>query len=156
VVTLVVDMASRGTDPETEERRLRLREGNDAVGTWLERLFDATAELVVFGIPVLLVMVLFNSATLSARTIATGTGFVVVAAAVMRRSLPVGAEWPGSSTRLGGARLLYFNVVLIVGVTAPGVALGVTGAPLSALALSLAIGGVGAAAFAPLVAAVGG
>jgi hypothetical protein len=148
-------MASRGTDPETEERRLRLREGNDAVGTWLERLFDATAELVVFGIPALLVMVLFNSATLSARTIATAVGFITVTAAVMRRSLPVRAEWPGSSTRLSGARLLYFNAVLVIGVTVPGIALGVPGAPLSVLALSLAIGGIGAVAFAPLVDAVG-
>jgi hypothetical protein len=148
-------MASRGTDPETEERRLRLRTGNDAVGTWLERLFDATAELVVFGIPVLLVVVLFNSATLSARTITTATGFIAVAAAVMRRSLPVGADWPGSSTRLSGARLLYFNAVLVAGISVPGVVLGVPGAPLSALAVALAVGGVGAAAFAPLVGLVG-
>jgi hypothetical protein len=148
-------MASRGTDPETEERRLRLRTGNDAVGTWLERLFDATAELVVFGIPVLLVVVLFNSATLSARTITTATGFIAVAAAVMRRTLPVGADWPGSSTRLSGARLLYFNAVLVAGISVPGVVLGVPGAPLSALAVALAVGGVGAAAFAPLVGLVG-
>jgi hypothetical protein len=148
-------MASRGTDPETEERQLRRRKGNDAIGTWLERLFDATAELVVFGIPALLFVVLFNSATLSARTIATATGFIVVAAAVMRRSLAVGAEWPGSSTRLTVGRLLDFNAVLLAGVVAPGVVLGVPGAPLSALGVASAVGAVGAAGFAPVVAAVG-
>ncbi|WP_152040831.1 hypothetical protein [Salinigranum salinum] len=148
-------MASRGTDPETEERRLRLREGNDAIGTWLERLFDATAELVVFGIPVLISVVLFNSATLSARTIATATGFIVVAAAVMRGSLPVGSGWPGSSTRLSVARVVYFGTVLVAGIAVPGVVLGVAGAPLSALALALCVGAIGAAAFAPLVGLVG-
>jgi hypothetical protein len=143
----------RGTTPEIEERRIRLRSENDAVGTWLERLFDATSELVVFGIPSFLFVVLFNSATLSGRTIVTATGFIIVAGAIKRRTLAVGAPWPATSTRLGIARLLHFNVVVVAGLAVPGL-VGVStgaGAPVL-LPLAFVVGVVGAAAFPPLVA----
>lgn len=146
----------RGTTPEIEERRVRLRPENDAVGTWLERLFDATSELVVFAIPAFLVVVLFNSATLSGRTIVTATGFILVSAAIKRRTLAVGAEWPTTSTRLSVARLLYFNAVVVAGIVLPGLVGVATGAGASLVLLSAFVGGgVAAGAFPPLVAAVG-
>lgn len=143
----------RGTTPEIEERRIRLRPENDAVGTWLERLFDATSELVVFSIPSFLFVVLFNSATLSGRTIVTATGFILVSGAIKRRTLAVGAPWPETSTRLSLVRLLYFNVVVVAGLAVPGVVGLSTGAGVSILLpLAFVVGAVGAAAFPPLVA----
>jgi hypothetical protein len=146
----------RGTTPEIEERRVRLRPENDAVGTWLERLFDATSELVVFAIPALVLVVLFNSATLSGRTILTATGFILVAAAVKRRTLAVGAEWPNTSTRLSVARLAYFNAVVVCGVALPGlVGVATGGGPALLLPTAFVVGAVGAGLFPPLVAALG-
>jgi hypothetical protein len=146
----------RGTTPEIEERRIRLRPENDAVGTWLERLFDATAELVLFGIPAFVVVVLFNSATLSGRTIVAATGFIVVSAAIKRRTLAVGAEWPGTSARLTVARLAYFNPVVLAGVVLPGL-LGATtgGGAAVVLPAAFVVGVVGAGLF-PLLVALGG
>lgn len=146
----------RGTTPEIEERRVRLRPENDAVGSWLERLFDATSELVVFAIPAFVVVVLFNSATLSGRTIVTATGFILVAAAIKRRTLAVGSEWPKTSSRLGVVRLLYFNALVVVGVVLPGLVGAATGAgPSLLLPTAFVVGGVGAGLFPPLVAAAG-
>jgi hypothetical protein len=73
----------------------------------------------------------------------------------MRGSLAFGGGWPGSSTRLSIARVVYFGTVLVAGIAVPGIVLGVAGAPLAALALALCVGAVGAAAFAPLVGLVG-
>jgi hypothetical protein len=146
----------RGTTPEIEERRIRLRPENDAVGTWLERLFDATSELVVFAIPAFVLVVLFNSATLSGRTIVTATGFILVSAAIKRRTLAVGAPWPKTSTRLSLARLAYFNAVVVVGVVLPGLVGAATGAgPALVLPTAFVVGLVGAGLFPPLVALLG-
>ena len=143
----------RGTTPEIEERRIRLRPENDAVGTWLERLFDATSELVVFGIPSFLLVVLLNSATLSGRTILTATGFILVAGAIKRQTLAVGAPWPETSTRLSFVRLLYFNVVVVAGLAVPGVVgLSTSVGALILLPLAFLVGVIGAATFPPLVA----
>ena len=143
----------RGTTPEIEERRIRLRPENDAVGTWLERLFDATSELVVFGIPTFVVIVLFNSATWSGRTIVMAAGFILVAGAIKRRTLAVGADWPKTSTRLSLVRLLYFNVVVVLGVALPGLVGVVTGAGATVLLpVAFLVGVVGAGVFPPLVA----
>jgi hypothetical protein len=146
----------RGTTPEIEERRIRLRPENDAVGTWLERLFDATSELVVFAIPAFVFVVLFNSATLSGRTIITATGFIIVAAAIKRRTLAVGADWPKTSTRLSLARLAYFNAVVVVGNALPGIIGAATGAGATLLLpTAFLVGVVGAGLFPPLVSLFG-
>lgn len=142
----------RGTTPETEERRVRPREENDAVGTWLERLFDATSELVVFSIPGFLLVVLLNSATMSGRTIATATGFILAGAAIRRGTLPVGDGWPKTDSRWSVVRLGYFNVVVIFGLVVPGLVGGATGAGAGVLLpLAAVLGGVYAVAFALLV-----
>ena len=147
----------RGTTPEIEERRVRLRPENDAVGTWLERLFDAAAEFVLFAVPALVVAVLFNSATLSGRVIVTATGFIIVAAAIKRRTLGVGAEWPKTNARSSVARLAYFNAVVAVGIVVPGmVGAVVGGGPSLVLPAAFVVGVVSAGTFPLLVAAIGG
>lgn len=147
----------RGTTPEIEERRVRLRPENDAVGTWLERLFDATAEFVLFAIPALVLAVLVDSATVSGRVIVTATGFIVVAAAVKRRTLAVGAEWPRTNARSSVVRLAYCNAVVAAGVVVPGVVgTAVGGGPSLVLPAAFVVGVLSAGALPPLVAAVGG
>ncbi|WP_380678380.1 hypothetical protein [Salinigranum sp. GCM10025319] len=147
----------RGTTPEIEERRVRLRPENDAVGTWLERLFDAAAEFVLFAIPALVLVVLFNNATLSGRVIVTATGFIVVGAAVKRRTLAVGAEWPKTNARSSVARFGYFNAVVVAGMVLPGaVDVATGGGPALVLPAAFVVGVLSAGAFPPLVAAIGG
>jgi hypothetical protein len=147
----------RGTTPEIEERRVRLRPENDAVGTWLERLFDATSEFVLFAVPALVLVVLFNSATLSGRVIVTATGFILVAAAIKRRTLAVGAEWPKTNARSSVARLVYFNAAVLAGTVVPGlVGTAVGGGPALVLPVAFVVGLLSAGTFPPLVAAIGG
>jgi DNA-binding transcriptional LysR family regulator len=120
--------AGRGTDPATEERRLRSREENDPLGRWLEDLFDGTAEASVVGIPALLFVVL----TGDLRASAAGMGALVVTswmvAAYRNGRLDVGPGWPPFSPLYVAIRVLWYNatyfVALFVGVSAAVLPLG--------------------------------
>ncbi|SDM75866.1 hypothetical protein SAMN04487949_2514 [Halogranum gelatinilyticum] len=99
---------NRGTDLSTEQRQLRPREENDALGTWLEHLFDAASEVFVFTAPVLAVVMLAGDAELT---------FVAVAALVtmvlgvgLQRQRPLGPPWPKVTPLLGLLRLVVYNV----------------------------------------------
>lgn len=104
---------NRGTDLSTEQRQLRPREENDALGTWLEHLFDAASEVFVFTLPVLLLVMLAGDVELSFVTVAA-LGAMVLGVGLQRQR-PLGPPWPKVTPVLGLLRLLVYNVALAAG-----------------------------------------
>lgn len=104
---------NRGTDLSTEQRQLRPREENDALGTWLEHLFDAASEVFVFAIPVLSLVMLAGDIELSFVAIAA-LGTMVIGVGLQRQR-PLGPPWPKVTPVLGLLRLVVYNVALGAG-----------------------------------------
>lgn len=104
---------NRGTDFSTDQRQLRPREENDGLGKWLETGFDASAEVLVFSIPVLAVVFLTSNGELTFVTLVALAAFVV--GVTVQRHRPLGPAWPPMSPLLVLGRLLFYNVVLVVG-----------------------------------------
>lgn len=104
---------NRGTDLSTEQRQIRPREENDRLGKWLEALFDASAEVLVFTIPVLSLVFLTGDVELSFVTVA---GLAALALAIgFQRRRPLGPPWPRMTPLLVLVRLVLYNVALVAG-----------------------------------------
>lgn len=103
---------NRGTDLSTEQRQLRPREENDALGTWLEHLFDAASEVFVFAVPVLALVMLAGDVELT--FVAITALATLVFGIGLQRHRPLGPPWPRVTPLLGLVRLVVYNVVLAV------------------------------------------
>jgi hypothetical protein len=101
---------NRGTDLSTEQRQLRPREENDALGTWLEHLFDAASEVFVFTVPVLAVVMLAGDVELT--FVAVAALATMVLGVGIQRQRPLGPPWPKVTPLLGLLRLVVYNVAL--------------------------------------------
>lgn len=115
-------MASRGTDPETERRRLRPTEDDDAPARFLDSLFYASAEIFLFGLPTLVWVMLSGgvkvtfAATAALFALCLGTGLV------RTRWRASDREWPDVNLPLAVLRACYYNLAL-AGPVAVGLAL---------------------------------
>jgi ribose/xylose/arabinose/galactoside ABC-type transport system permease subunit len=109
---------NRGTDLSTEQRRIRPREENDRLGKWLEALFDAAAEVLVFTIPVLSLVFLTGDLELSFVTVAGLAAFVLGVG--LQRHRPLGPSWPRMTPLLVLVRLVLYNVALVAGLALGG------------------------------------
>lgn len=110
---------NRGTDATTDERQLRPREENDALGQWLEDLFDASAEVLVFSIPMLAVTLVANDPeTTLLLLVALTAGIAAVGAKrhELRDEDARSPRWPRMSPSLALARIPLYNVALFVGI----------------------------------------
>lgn len=110
---------NRGTDASTDERQLRPREENDALGQWLEDLFDASAEVLVLSIPMLaVVFIAGDPETTFVVLVAITAG--IAAVGVKRNELrdgdAGGPRWPRMTPSLALARVPLYNVALFVGI----------------------------------------
>jgi hypothetical protein len=111
---------NRGTDLSTEQRQIRPREENDGLGKWLEALFDATAEVFVFAIPVLAVVFLTGDLEVTFATV-VALGALVVGVGLQRHR-PLGPPWPGMTPLLVLVRLVVYNVAIAAGLVLGGLA----------------------------------
>lgn len=134
---------SRGTDRSTEERRLRPREEeNDALGRWLESLFDALGEVALACIPALLFALMAGEAvTKFAAAVALGAFVVGVGAGRHGRIRP-GPPWPRITPLLVALRVVYYNAaflgaVLLGVAAAPNLGLGAEWSPVDVGGASL-------------------
>lgn len=106
---------NRGTDLATEQRQLRPREENDAIGTWLEDLFDAGTEVLFCSIPVLGLLMLSGDVELTfVATVAIAA--LVLAVGAKRNGRWGGPPWPKTTPLLALARVPLYNVALLVGI----------------------------------------
>lgn len=99
------------TDRATEERRVRLREGNDEVGTYLEDAFDGTVEVILYGIPLLLWTVLAGPFTTKGTVIVSMLS-LCFAVGLLRNGRLIRRRWPPSRTSLFWFRVFFYNGVL--------------------------------------------
>lgn len=143
---------SRGTDRATEERRLRPRtEDNDALGRWLESLFDATGEVAVVCLPAL-VLALYAAQPITKFVAAVAfAAFVVGVGAGRHGRIRTGPPWPRITPLLAVLRFVYYNLAfwaaVLVGVTlAPSIGLGAQWSPVDVGGASLVAAVVVAAA----------
>jgi hypothetical protein len=105
---------------EPRDRLLDPREENDGLGKWFETGFDATAEVLVFSIPVLSVVFLTSDAELTFITLAAISAFVL--GVTVQRHRPLGPAWPTTTPLLVLGRLLFYNVALVAGLGLGGLA----------------------------------
>ncbi|WP_129115859.1 hypothetical protein [Halegenticoccus tardaugens] len=103
----------RGFDYAADERQLRPREENDAVGTWLETLFDGTVEVIVFGLPTLLWVALSQGAVTTLVAIVSLSAAAFGIGAVRNDRLRVGPPWPPVSPSLAALRVGYYNLLFV-------------------------------------------
>ncbi|EJN61305.1 hypothetical protein [Halogranum rubrum] len=111
---------NRGTDFSTDQRQIRPREEESELSKWLQDAFDATAEVLVFSIPVLAVVFLTSDVELTFVTLAVIGAFSL--GVTVQRHRPLGPAWPPMSPRLVLGRLLFYNIVLVAGLGLGGLA----------------------------------
>ncbi|MFC4358874.1 hypothetical protein ACFO0N_13070 [Halobium salinum] len=144
---------SRGTDRATEERQLRSRtEEKDALGQWLESLFDALGEVALVCIPALLFALMAGEAVTKFVAAVVLSAFVGGVAAGRHGRLRVGPPWPRVTPLLAVLRLVYYNAVFFGAVllsiaVAPDLGLGAEWSPVD-------VGGASLVAIAVVAAAV--
>lgn len=110
---------NRGTDATTDERQLRPREENDVLGQWLEDLFDAGSEVLVFSIPMLAVALVAGDPETTLHLLAALTAGIAAVGAKrheLRDEDTRGPRWPRMSPSLALARIPLYNVALFVGI----------------------------------------
>ncbi|PSP54790.1 hypothetical protein BRC82_08640 [Halobacteriales archaeon QS_1_67_19] len=105
-------MASRGTDPETERRRLRPREDEDAIARYLDALFYATGEVLLFGLPTLVWMLNAGVTDAPVAAPAALVGLCGATGVVRARWDASDREWPGLRLGLVVFRTGYYNLAL--------------------------------------------
>ena len=117
-------MASRGTDPATERRRLRETDDEDAIARWLDATFWVSAEAFLFGLPTLAWTMLYGDVEGGFAMVAALSSLCLVGGVVRTRRSGKKEErgWPRMSPRLVAFRVLYYNVAL-AGAVAVGAAL---------------------------------
>lgn len=141
-------MSQRGTDPATEERRLRPREEseNDPLGRWLEDLFDGTAEGVVLGIPALLFAVFSGDLRASSAAMGAAVVLSVGIAAYRNGRLSVGPEWPPMDPAFVLLRVVWYNAAVVAAIFAGVVAAAAPLAPSELVVAGFVGGGIAAVA----------
>lgn len=141
-------MSQRGTDPVTEERRLRPRDNSesDPLGRWLQDLFDGTAEGAILGIPALLFAVF--SGDLRASSAAMGATVVLSCgiAAYRNGALSVGPEWPPMDPAFVLLRVVWYNAAVVAAIFVAVAAVTAPIAPSELVVAGFVGGGVAAAA----------
>lgn len=109
---------NRGTDLSTEQRQLRPREEESSLSKWLQNAFDATAEVLVFAIPILAVVFLTGDVEVTFVLLAALCSLVLGVA--VQRHRPLGLPWPGMTPLLVLVRLVVYNVALAAGLALGG------------------------------------
>ena len=117
-------MASRGTDPATERRRLRKSDDDeDAIARWLDATFWVSAEAFLFGLPALVWTMFYGNVAEGFVMVVALSSLCLVGGVVRSRRSEEGERgWPRMSPRLVGFRVLYYNAAL-AGTVAVGAAL---------------------------------
>lgn len=105
-------MASRGTDPTTERRRLRESDDEDAIARLLDATFWVSAEAFLFGLPTLAWTMLYGGVAETFAMVVALSSLCLVGGAVRTRRSEEEQGWPPMSIRLVVFRIAYYNVAL--------------------------------------------
>lgn len=102
----------RGTDQSIEERRLRPVEENDAVGTYLEDLFEGGVEAILVSLPVLIWFIRQGQIELTFIGVMALSALGFAIGTLRNERFEPGVGWPALTIPLVALRLAYYNVAL--------------------------------------------